>query len=70
MTEQFDLFERVERLSPAVFERVKGVSKVICANVDFYSGFVYDMLGLSSDLYTQFLLFHALPDGVLTVLKN
>ncbi len=52
MTEQFDLFERVERLSPEVFEQVKGVSKVICANVDFYSGFVYDMLGLSSDLYT------------------
>ena len=50
MTEQFDLFERVERLSPEVFEQVKGVSKVICANVDFYSGFVYDMLGLSSDL--------------------
>lgn len=52
MTEQFDLFERVERLSPEVFEQVKGVSKVICANVDFYSGFVYSMLGLPPELYT------------------
>ena len=48
MTEQFDLFERVERLSPEVFEQVKGVSKVICANVDFYSGFVYGV-GYSCD---------------------
>ena len=31
---------------------VKGSSKVICANVDFYSGFVYDMLGIPSDLFT------------------
>lgn len=51
-TARFALFERVERLSPQVFSRVKGGSKVICANVDFYSGLVYDMLGLSEDLYT------------------
>ena len=31
---------------------VKGSSKVICANVDFYSGFVYDMLGIPGELFT------------------
>ena len=31
---------------------VKGSSKVICANVDFYSGFVYDMLGIPSEMFT------------------
>ncbi len=52
MNQKFDLFERVERLSPQVFEQVKGDSKVISANVDFYSGLVYEMLGIPSDLYT------------------
>ena len=49
---KFDLFQRVERLSPDVFHKVKGQKKVISANVDFYSGLVYAMLGISSDLYT------------------
>ena len=31
---------------------VKGSEKVICANVDFYSGFVYDMLGIPSEMFT------------------
>ncbi|HIU32274.1 MAG TPA: citrate/2-methylcitrate synthase [Candidatus Caccousia avistercoris] len=49
---QFELFERVERLAPQVFAEVKGDSKVISANVDFYSGLVYECLGIPSDLYT------------------
>ena len=49
---QFDLFERVERLAPEVFAGVKGDTKVISANVDFYSGLVYECLGIPSDLYT------------------
>ena len=35
-----------------MFHKVKGQKKVISANVDFYSGLVYAMLGISSDLYT------------------
>lgn len=49
---KFELFERVEKLSPDVFAKVKNDHKVISANVDFYSGLVYEMLGISSDLYT------------------
>ncbi len=52
MLKKFDLFERVEKLSPDVFAKVKGDSKVISANVDFYSGLVYEMLGIPSDIYT------------------
>ncbi|HOA07609.1 MAG TPA: citrate/2-methylcitrate synthase [Spirochaetota bacterium] len=49
--EEFSLYEEVERLGKTVFEEEKG-SKVICANIDFYSGFVYDMLGIHPDLHT------------------
>lgn len=52
MQQEFELYERVERLAPQVFAKVKGDRKVLCANVDFYSGLVYQMLGLPSDLYT------------------
>ena len=33
-------------------ESVKGVDKPMCANVDFYSGFVYRMLGIPQELFT------------------
>jgi citrate synthase len=52
MLKKFELFERVEKLSPNAFAKVKGESKVISANVDFYSGLVYEMLGIPSDLFT------------------
>lgn len=52
MLDEFELYKTVEKLTPDVLSKVKGSSKVICANVDFYSGFVYDMLGIPSDLFT------------------
>ncbi len=52
MSEEFELFETVERLTPEVFAREKGASKVICANVDMYSGLVYKMMGIPPELYT------------------
>ena len=50
--EEFALYEMVARLSPEAFASVKNSDKVISANVDFYSGFVYDMLGIPKELYT------------------
>ena len=50
--ERFELIESVERLTPDVFRTVKGSSKPLCANVDLYSGLVYEMLGIPQDLYT------------------
>ena len=52
MLEEFELFETVERLTPEVFAQEKGESKVICANVDMYSGLVYKMMGIPPELYT------------------
>ena len=52
MLKKFRLFERVERLAPQAFAKVTGKKKVMCANVDFYSGLVYEMLGIPSDLFT------------------
>lgn len=52
MLEEFLLLESVERLAPQVFASVKGDTKVISANVDMYSGLVYQMLGIPPELYT------------------
>lgn len=49
---RFELIEAVERLSPEVFASIKGDKKTICANVDMYSGLVYESLGIPADLYT------------------
>ena len=49
---EFRLLDTVERLTPEVFRNVKGSSKVMCANVDMYSGLVYRMLGIPDDLFT------------------
>lgn len=51
-SEKFALYERVEKLAPEAFLRAKGNDKVISANVDFYSGLVYEMLGIPEDLFT------------------
>lgn len=49
---EFALYDKVEHITPQVFNRERGTDKVMTANVDFYSGFVYDMLGLPEDLFT------------------
>ena len=49
--DEFALYMNVESLAKEVFLEEKNMS-VICANVDFYSGLVYDMLGLPKELYT------------------
>ncbi|WP_297213464.1 citrate/2-methylcitrate synthase [uncultured Flavonifractor sp.] len=52
MEEEFALYETVERLTPEVLLSVKGESKVVCANVDLFSGMVYKMMGIPQELYT------------------
>ncbi len=51
-SERFRLIELVEKLTPEVFATVKGSKKKICANVDLYSGLIYEMLGIPEDLFT------------------
>ena len=49
---EFKLYETIERLAPKVFEDEKGITFPMPANVDFYSGFVYQMLNIPEELYT------------------
>ena len=49
---EFELYDRVERLGTEVICAERRIYKGVCANVDFYSGFVYRMLGLPVELYT------------------
>lgn len=49
---EFDLYTKIEKLTPICFENVKHSKKIMCANVDMYSGFVYKMLGIAPEMYT------------------
>jgi len=53
-TEELKLYNLVEELAPQVFADFKGNQrkKIVCANVDFYSGFVYSCIGIPRELYT------------------
>ena len=50
--DEMRLFERIEELGPAIIKAAHPRAADVCANVDLYSGFVYDMLGIPRDLYT------------------
>lgn len=49
---EFVLYSNVERLAPEVVAEHKKMEKKVSANIDFYSGFVYSMLDLPTELYT------------------
>lgn len=50
--DEFRLLNLIETLTPELFAKYRGDKKKICANVDLYSGLVYDMLGIPRDLFT------------------
>lgn len=52
LDKEFALYSAVERLAPEVIAKERQIYKGVSANVDFYSGFVYRMLGLPMELYT------------------
>lgn len=51
-TEEYELYAMVARLAPEVIAEERKIYKGVSANVDFYSGFVYSMLDLPTELYT------------------
>lgn len=51
-TDEFELHKKVEELAPEVFKEIRCINKPMCANIDFYSGFVYDMLGIPVEMNT------------------
>jgi citrate synthase len=50
--EDYEFYKKIERLAPQVIAQERNIYKGVSANVDFYSGFVYKMLGLPEELYT------------------
>ena len=49
---EYALYETVENMAPEIIGEKRRIYKGVNANVDFYSGLVYSMLGLPSALYT------------------
>ena len=50
--DEYNFYKKIERLAPQVIAQERNMYKGVSANVDFYSGFVYQMLGLPEELYT------------------
>ena len=50
--DDFRTLELIETLTPELLAKYKGEKKKICANVDLYSGLIYDMLRIPQDLFT------------------
>ena len=47
-----DFYESIEELAPIVLHANGKTTKPVCANIDFYSGFIYSMLGIPHELYS------------------
>lgn len=52
LEKEFALYSLVEKLAPQIISAERQMYKGVSINVDFYSGFVYHMLGLPLELYT------------------
>ena len=50
--DEFNFYDRIERIGKEVIAEKRHLFKPVCANVDFYSGFVYDMLQIPEELFT------------------
>ena len=50
--EDLGLYQRIERIAPQLIAKERKIFKGVCPNVDFYSGFVYEMLGIPRELFT------------------
>lgn len=49
---EFEFLELLENRAVEVFAKVKNNGKTVSSNVDFYSGFVYELIGLPTEIYT------------------
>ena len=52
LRDEFKLYETVEKVAARLLMKKRHLYKPVCANVDFYSGFVYTMLGIPRELFT------------------
>ena len=51
-SEEYELYNKVAELAPGIIAAERHMYKGACVNVDFYSGLVYQMLGLPEELFT------------------
>ena len=61
MTAEFQLYDKVESLAGKLIMEHRKLFKNVCANVDFYSGFVYSMLGIPEELFTPIFAIARMP---------
>ena len=61
MTEEFKLYDKVESIAGKLIMEHRKLFKNVCANVDFYSGFVYTMLGIPEELFTPIFAIARMP---------
>ena len=52
MEKEYALYNKIERIAPEVIAKERRIYKGVSANIDFYSGFAYSILGLPPELYT------------------
>ncbi|MDD7220206.1 MAG: citrate/2-methylcitrate synthase [Clostridia bacterium] len=61
ISEEFELYDRVESIAGQLIMEHRKLFKNVCANVDFYSGFVYSMLGIPEELFTPMFAIARMP---------
>ncbi len=61
MTDEFGLYENVEKIAGKMIMERRRLNKNVCPNVDFYSGFVYTMLGIPEELFTPIFAIARMP---------
>lgn len=49
---EYKLYSDIARIAPRIISQERRMYKGVCANIDFYSGFVYEMLGLPREMFT------------------
>ncbi len=61
METELGLYKSIEAMTPDLFAEITGNDKALCANVDFFSGFVYKMLGIPTELHTPIFAIARIP---------
>ncbi len=61
LTAEFALYNLVERIAGKLIMKQRDLQKDVCANVDFYSGFVYSMLDIPEELFTPIFAIARMP---------
>lgn len=52
LEKEYELYRKIEVLAPQVIAEKRKIYKGVSANVDFYSGFIYRLLGIPTELFT------------------